>query len=225
MKNGMVIAVVAVTMLSACGSSNPFKPTSPGIDPGPQQAIAEQRVVSDFRRQGVRVFYTLTGSVEAIEASGYAPVWGRSQNALRESYRVAELEAKRAMTQFIHGEVISTETSVRMISRNLESARDNRTNNFATNRSRPDEIVATDDDLDGDSRGTGGSVNTATRVDALRIANTTRTEIRSNSRGILGGLKLKEAQVIEDGRAVSVVYRWDRSDNAHRQTIRGLMAQ
>jgi len=221
MKSRMVLAAAAVSMLAAC-SSNPFKPTSLGIDPGPQQAIAEQRVVSDFRREGVRVFYTLTGSVKAIESTGYAPVWGNSQNALRESYRVAELEAKRAMTQFIHGELVTSETAVRMVSQNLESARDNRTNNFASNRSRDGEFWATDEDAA--ARPNTGT-NTATRIDALRIANNTRTEIRSNSRGILGGLRLKEAQVIDNGRAVSVVYRWERSDNAHRATIRGLMAQ
>ena len=61
-------------------------------------------------------------NVEAIEATGYAPVWGNSMNAARESYRVAELEAKKSLNDFINKETITSTTSVRMISKNLEQA-------------------------------------------------------------------------------------------------------
>jgi hypothetical protein len=38
---------------------------------------------------------------------------------VREAYRVAELEAKKSLNDFINQEVIATETSVMMVSRNI----------------------------------------------------------------------------------------------------------
>ena len=92
----LAVAVLATIGLTACSSTKPVDVSSgTQINPGSQQAISEQRVQSDFKRQGVRVIYSLTGELQAIETTGYAPVWGNSQNAAREAYRVAELEAKK----------------------------------------------------------------------------------------------------------------------------------
>jgi hypothetical protein len=45
-----------------------------------------------------------------------------------------------------------------------------------------------------------------------------------NNRGILGGLYLVEGEVINDGKNVRVVYRWDRKSNATRPVLRNLMS-
>jgi hypothetical protein len=45
----------------------------------------------------------------------------------------AELEAKKSLNDFINKENITSRTSVRMISSNLEQANDNKKNNFTTN--------------------------------------------------------------------------------------------
>ena len=182
-------------------------------------AIADQRLASsEFKSQGVKVIYSLTGSVEAIEVVGYAAVWGNSMNAARESYRVAELEAKKSLSDFINKESISSTTSVRMISNNLEQAQDNNTNRFASNRAPNLDAVDTDP-------GTANQENTAVRNNALRIASQLSTTITTQNRGIIGGLYLKEGTVIDGGRAVKVVMRWDRKHNTSRQQIRNLMAQ
>jgi hypothetical protein len=66
--------------------------------------------------------------------------------------------------------------------------------------------------------------NTAVRNDALRIASQVRTTITVNNRGILGGLYLVEGEVINDGKNVRAVYRWDRKSNVARPVLRNLMA-
>jgi hypothetical protein len=137
-------------------------------------------------------------------------------NAARESYRVAELEAKKSLSDFINKETISSTTSVRMISNNLEQARDQNTNKFANN------LSSTDTEVAGRS---GTEENTAVRNNALRIASQLNTTITTQNRGIIGGLYLKESSVIDDGRAVKVVMRWDRKHNDSRKQIRNLMAQ
>jgi hypothetical protein len=219
-----IAAAVAVLTLTACSSTNKVE-GSPGVTPGPQSAISEQLAVSDFKRRGIRVVYSLSGKLEAIETVGYAPIWGRSQNSVREAYRVAELEAKKGLNDFINQEVINSETSVTMISRNIERARDNKVNDFATNRSR--DVVSSEetDEKPQDDRNFNREANTATRNDALSIVSVVNNTIRTRNQGILGGLYLVEGDVVDGGRVVRVVYRWDEKHNRQRGHIRQQMMQ
>jgi hypothetical protein len=224
-KQILVIAVAsALSQLTGCGSTKP----DTGINPGSSAttAISEQRVAaSEFKRQGVKVYYTLTGKLEAIETIGYAPVWGNSENALRESYRVAELEAKKSLNDFINKETITSTTSVKMISQNLEQARDQKTNRFSSNQAgNPDELTAIDEVVDREKNvQTTRDDNTAVRNDALRISSTVNTTITNTNQGILGGLYLVDGQAINSGKNVRVIMRWDRKHEDIRMQVRGLM--
>jgi hypothetical protein len=226
MNKRILVAAMAISILGVAGCSSTGANLSSGaqITPGEGTgtAIADQRLASsEFKRQGVRIIYSLMGNVEAIEVTGYAAVWGNSMNAARESYRVAELEAKKSLSDFINKETISSTTSVRMISNNLEQARDQNTNRFASNKAP--ELLASDDQSATDNNST--QENTAVRNNAVRIASQLSTTITTQNRGIIGGLYLKESSVIDGGRAVKVVMRWDKKHNDARKQIRNLMAQ
>jgi hypothetical protein len=226
MNKRMLVTAMAVTMLGVVGCSSTGTNLSSGAQINPSEnagtAIADQRLAtSEFKKQGVKVIYNLFGNVEAIEVTGYAAVWGNSMNAARESYRVAELEAKKSLSDFINKETISSTTSVRMISNNLEHAKDQNTNRFASNKGP--ELLATDEQVAADNNAT--QENTAVRNNALRIASQLNTTITTQNRGIIGGLYLKEGTVIDGGRAVKVVMRWDKKHNDARKQIRNLMAQ
>lgn len=228
MKQRILIASMAAVALQLIGcSSTQTTPNASGISPGTSAstAIADQRLAaSEFKRDGVKVYYTLFGDVEAIEVTGYAAVWGGSMNAARESYRVAELEAKKSLNDFINKESIQTTTSVRMISENLEHAQDQNTNKFASNKGPgADELVAVDEDVSNKAP-ESSQENQAIRNNALKIASKLQTTISVQNRGILGGLYLKEGSVIDDGKAVKVVMRWDKKHNAVRLQVRNLMA-
>lgn len=223
----LALAVVATLGMTACSSTKTAVDVgdkNTAIPAGSQQAISEQRLASEFKRQGVKVIYSLRGDVEAIETVGYAPVWGNSQNAAREAFRVAELEAKKGLNDFINKETIQSSTSVQMISKNLEKARDNKTNNFATNKNRDTVAsVASDEEAKADGE-VNREENTAIRQDALEIATRVNTTITTKNRGILGGLYLVEGDVINDGKTVRVVYRWDMKHQPVRMQIRNMMA-
>jgi hypothetical protein len=236
MKQRLLLSAIAAALVTGCASNKPVQPGA-GVDvpAGPQQAISEQRVVNDFTRQGIKVVFDLRGNLQAIEATGYAPVWGNSENAVREAYRVAELEAKKSLNDFINKETISSTVSVAMVSRNLEKARDNKLNNFATNRNR-DQVASqvTDDELeksldqpltDASKGDVNREENTASRNDAVNIASRVSTTIMTTNKGILGGLYLVEAESINGGRNVKAVYRWDTKSAAVRPQIRNMMAQ
>lgn len=226
MKQRILVTAVAAAVLglSACSSTKPTD--SPAASTIP---LSEQRLAtSDFKRQGIRITYTLTGEIDSIETTGYAPVWGASQNAAREAFRVAELEAKKSLNDFINKESITSAVSVRMISQNLEQARDQRTNSFATNRTGrgEDELVALDEDpKQAENKETKQEENTAVRNDALKIASRVSTTITTQNKGILAGLYLVEGAVINDGKNVQVTYRWDRKSNHTRLQLRNLMLQ
>jgi len=227
MKQRIVVAAVAATMLTlaGCSATNPAGPSASATT-----AIADQRLaVSDFKRQGVRISYTLSGEIDSIEVVGYAAVWGNSQNAAREAFRVAELEAKKSLNDFINRESITSAVSVRMISQNLESAKDQRTNSFTTNKSGAgeDQLVALDEPqpTGTDNKETTQEENTAVRNDALKIASRVSTTITTQNKGIISGLYLVEGRVINDGKNVQATYRWDRKANATRLQLRNLMSQ
>jgi hypothetical protein len=226
MKKKIMVTAISLALLQLTGCSS--TKIDSGINPGSSAttAISEQRVAtSEFKRQGIKIYYTLTGGLEAIEATGYAPVWGNSENALRESFRVAELEAKKSLNDFINKETITSTTSVKMISQNLEQARDQKTNNFKSNRAgNPDELVAVDEVVDKEKNlQVTRDDNTAVRNDALKISSTVNTTITNTNQGILGGLYLVDGQAINSGKNVRVVMRWDRKHDDIRLQVRGLM--
>jgi hypothetical protein len=227
MKKQIITVAVATALLSTTGC-NSIRTASSGADPGASAttAISEQRVAaSEFKRQGIKVYYTLTGNLEAIEATGYAPVWGNSENALRESYRVAELEAKKSLNDFINRETITSAVSVKMISQNLEQATDKKLNNFTSNRSGdPDELVTSDDAVSQAKTAQNTRAdNTAVHNDAVKISSAVNTAITNTNRGILGGLYLVDGQAINNGNTVRVIMRWDRKHEDIRLQVRGWM--
>lgn len=220
MQKTIVAVALAAVALVGCSST-------PKVEPGKSAvtAISEQTATSEFKRQGVKVIYTLSGNLEAIEVYGYAPLWGGSQNAVREAYRVAELEAKKSLNDFINKETIKSNVSVTMFSMNLEHARDQKTNLFATNKA-PEPLVADDTEAAAGSANSESSQeeNKAVRNDALKIASKVNTTITTSNRGILGGLYLVNGDVIDDGKMVRVLYRWDKKHTAVRIDVRSAMA-
>lgn len=224
-KQILVVAVAsALSQMTGCSSTKPDTGVTPGTSA--VTAISEQRIAaSEFKRQGIRVYYTLTGNLEAIEATGYAPVWGNSENAVRESFRVAELEAKKSLNDFINKETITSTVSVKMISQNLEQANDKKANNFNSNRSgHPDELIAIDETVDKEKNlQTTRDDNTALRNDALRISSAVNTTINNTNQGILGGLYMVDGQAINNGKNVRVIMRWDRKHEDIRLQVRGMM--
>jgi hypothetical protein len=230
MKHRILVAAVGLVALQLVGCSSSKNPLSAGgaIDPGASAVtpIAEQRLaVSEFKKNGIKISYTLFGDIDSIEVYGYAPVWGNSMNAARESFRMAELEAKKTLNDFINKESIRTTTSVKMISSNLEHAVDKTNNKFKTNRADSEVLVATDDEAaQASATDLNSRENAAIRNNALKIANRLNTTITVNNSGILGGLYQKESGVIDDGKAVYVVMKWDKKSNAVRPVLRKLMA-
>jgi hypothetical protein len=109
------------------------------------------------------------------------------------------------------------------MSKNLEKARDNKTNDFATNRNRDREFSTNDEEVSNSNGEVNREANTAVRNDAINIAQRVNTEITINNKGILSGLKRVDGEIIENGKTIKVVYRWDKKDAPVRPELRKLM--
>jgi len=224
-KTALYLALATAMGLTACSSTKVSDVGSgTAVPPGVQQAISEQRAASDFKREGVRLIYSFTGNLEAVEAVGYAPVWGNSQNAVQQAYEVAYVMAKDRMSSFLHPETITSKRVVDTISKNLEKARDNKTNKFATNKNN-DFAFETSDTEAARAGEINREENTAVRNDALNIASNIRTTVSVQRSGILGGVVFKDGRVINDGKNVQVLVRWDRKDNTQRRVVLKEMMQ
>lgn len=218
-KTALYLALVTALGLTACSSTKVSDLGSgTAVPPGTQQAISEQRASSDFKREGVKVIYSFTGNLEAVEAVGYAPVWGNSQNAVQQAYEVATANAKVGMSKFLHPETITSKRMVDTIAKNLEKARDNKTNKFATNKNQDFAFETSDTEAAREGE-INREENTAVRNDALNIASNIRTTISIQHSGIIRSVVVKEGRVINDGKNVQVIVRWDRKDNAHRPIV------
>jgi hypothetical protein len=222
MKYKLLAVTAAVLAITGCSSPKYQSNSNPGgqVAPGNQTAISEQRGTEDFKREGIKIEYSWGGmgsKITALEVTGYAPVWGNSANAMESSYKVAELDAKRKLNDFINRESITSSTSVTIISRNLEKAQDNKRNTIASN--------VTTSDAEVESAGDRGNSNTAVRQDALNIASTLQQNIRTSSRGILGALRMVDNGVMPGGRQVRVVFRWEESINNRVIDVRKVMAR
>lgn len=221
MKSRTTLLVCTLLALGGCASHGP---TGSEKSLNNSQPVSEQRLANDFKRQGVKVIYKTFGELEAIEATGYAAVWGNSANAAKEAFRVAELEAKKSLNDFINNESIRSTTSVSMISRNLEKARDGRETKTTANRPSSEPIVSSDEEFTKKTVDSHES-NSVARNDALQIASRVSTEITTRNQGILGGLRLIESEVVNDGREVRVVLRWDQKNEEARKHVRKLMGR
>jgi len=184
---------------------------------------SKNRMVLDFQRQGLRLIHGSNGEIEAIEVNGYAAVWGQSQNAVREAMRVAELEAKKSMNDFLNEEVITSSVTLTMISLNLEKSKD-ASNTTNLERDRGVAAITTLEEVES-LLSNDGKINQASaeRSDALGVANLLKTTITTNNKGILTGLFLVDAEVVDGGRNVRATYRWELKGNVARQQVRDLM--
>jgi hypothetical protein len=99
MNKRMLIAAMSVAIIGVTGCSTTRTDLTGGaqINPGESAgtAIADQRLASsEFKRQGVRIIYSFTGNVEAIETTGYARSLGQQHEC-----RKRKLSCGRAGSQ------------------------------------------------------------------------------------------------------------------------------
>lgn len=210
----IALALVSALGLSACSSNKITGGLTPPSDS--QTAVKDTTISTDFRDQGIKIYYNLFGSLDRIEVYGQAPAWKGNVEI------VAEADAMDKLVKFIHGQTVSTERRVQIMARSLDRARDNTANQF---RSADGTVNFDSADLEKmpalDNEGERSNIS---RRVADRVENTlVRTVNTITSKGRLTGVRKVRDEVINDGRTYVAVYQWSEKDQATSEFIRGRM--
>jgi DNA polymerase II large subunit len=217
----VVLAVSLVLGLSACSSTKLFG-NNDGVAPSEVTAVKDQtaKLSTEFKREGVKIYYTWTGDVDRIEAKGFANVWQQQYE------HVAELEAKEKLIKFLRGETVSSGRKTAVIAKALERAQDNTLNKFKTVDGT---VNTTAEDLENEpkesSQEENSRSNTALRKASINNAQTVTSTITVNASGRLTAVYKKSGEVVNDGKIYVGTYVWTPKDQAAARKIANLMDQ
>ena len=211
-KTALAMSMAAMITLTGCGSfGSKQQALSPSTDS--QTAVKDGTISTEFKDEGIKLFYTFTGNLDRIEVYGLAPAWKGNVDVL------AEADAMDKLVKFVHGQTVSTDRRVKIMAKSLDKARDNTLNRFKSN----------DDNLNFDSRelenaGSENTSNNTSRRIADRVENTlVNTVTTITAKGRLTGVRKVRDSVVQDGKLYVAVYQWSEKDQATSEFIRGRM--
>ncbi len=208
------LCMLFIVFVSACSSSKK-NGTESDVQSTP---IINQKLATNFKRQGVKLewecswgtgFSALTcvkGKISAIEVTAYAPSFGNSEANRETAFSVAHDAALVKLNRFIQDEVTSDRVIVTM-SKNVEKANDKIKSNIRSGGV----ITLTDEEAQQE-------VNSSDRTNSNEVVRTVTESIRTQSSGILRGVRSVEERVV-DRQTVAVTIRWDKDNE---QAVREL---
>jgi len=210
----VLLATAVALMLSACSSTK----ISKAEDPGSMTPIHSQKLTSNFTRKGIKLEFNC-GAISSwaggcnkadptgIEVTAYAPSFGNSENNRENAFRVAEMRAKAKLRHFISEDVQSSQTK-QVIAKNIEKANDRIKQRISAN----EEVNMTDDEATKET-------NWAVRENTNDTVQTLTEIVRVNAQGILRGVYVKDATIV-DRQTVQVTIRWDKDSERASQFFR-----
>ena len=211
-KTALAMSMAAMITVTGCGSfGSKQQALSPSTDS--QTAVKDGTISTEFKDEGIKLFYTFTGNLDRIEVYGLAPAWKGNVDVL------AEADAMDKLVKFVHGQTVSTDRRVKIMAKSLDKARDNTLNRFKSN----------DDNLNFDSRelensGSENTSNNTSRRIADRVENTLVTTVTTiTAKGRLTGVRKVRDSVVQDGKMYVAVYQWSEKDQATSEFVRGRM--
>ena len=212
-QNYLACLFVAILPLTGCGTAGFGSSSSaqPAVAP---LRDADVQLTTEFKREGVRVFYTLFGEVDRIEARGYAQAWQQQYE------HVAELEAKEKLTKFLIGETVSSNRKTTVIARAIERAQDNTLNRSKT----VDGAIDTGAD-DAEAESDNSRSNTNLRKASINNAQIVTSTITVSTAGRLTAIRKKSGEMIDGGRTYMGIYVWTQREQDAAKKVRNIMDQ
>lgn len=218
------IGILSVFFLTMSGCSMFQKTSTPGNQPPADAAVPvkETRLSTDFKREGVRVYYDWRGEVEKVEAFGYAEVWRRGFEV------AAEADAKDKLIKFLRGESVTSERKTRIIAKSLERAQDNTLNKFRTVDGTVNTVA---EDLEKEeakanikpNEDENSRSNTALRKASINAAQEVTSTVTVSASGRLSAIYKEKSGILEDGKIYSAIYVWTPKNQAATRQIINLM--
>jgi len=214
----VLLATAVTLLLSACGSTK----ISQADNPGSMTPIHSQKLSTNFTRKGIKIDWDCSwgtgafgltntlcnkGEIKSIEVTEYAASFGNSEVNREQAFRVAEMKAKAKLRHFIHEDVNSSQVKT-IMAKNVEKANDRIKQRISAN----EQVSMTDDEATRET-------NWAIRENTNDTVQTLTETVRSNAAGILRGVQVKDA-VIVDRQTVQVTIRWDKDSERASEFFR-----
>lgn len=178
-----------------------------------QKKISEQKLLSNFRKEGISFEWTIRGELKSLEVSGYAAAMGSSEMQQETAFEIAELDAKAKLQRFLSQE-IKTSRVTNTFSKNIEKANDRIKSN--TN-SINEPIALSDSEINNSSPKNSSSSD---RENTNEVTRTLVRKISEEASGILNGVFIKNTEIMGDGKTVKVVIRWDPESQRASEELR-----
>lgn len=210
-------AIVVAVAILATGCST-FR-DSDTVDNKPPTQISEQRLSTNFRKEGIKIDWTMMGNLKAIEVTGYAAANGNTEFQQEAAFDAAELDAKAKLQRFLREGITSSKTMNTMV-KNVEKAHDvtrNKIRNTSEQEVTMSDVEATTSTA---PKTDDGETNYAIRDNANHTTRTVIKKITEEASGIQSGVYIKETDIMGDGRTVKVVLRWDRDSQKAVKELR-----
>ena len=205
------LAVAGALLVVGCATNQgviknaDLKPETDSIRPKPVSAVFH-------RPQGtMTIIFDSKGEFVEIISKGTAPIAGNNAYSIEQAAQVAQLRAKRNLTEFINTQ-INTTRSTKVLSTAVQKSLENTTNGMA------EEVKVDDKDFDanGDpiiinAYNDGSKDTTPSAVkegnpntNSQKIAEIVRENINTSSSALLRGVVITDEKIDQAGRSIMV---------------------
>ena len=205
------LAVAGALLVVGCASNQgvvknaELKPDTDSIRPKPVSTVFH-------RPQGtMTITFDTKGSFLEITSKGTAPIAGNNAFSIEQAAQVAQLRAKRNISEFISTQ-LNTTRSVKVLSTAVQKSLENTTNGMS------EEIKIDDKDFDADGNPViinaynDGSKDTAPKpvvegnpnTNSEKVAEIVRENITTNSTALLRGVVISDEKIDQQGRTIVV---------------------
>ena len=205
------LAVAGALLVVGCASNQgvvknaELKPDTDSIRPKPVSTVFH-------RPQGtMTITFDTKGSFLEITSKGTAPIAGNNAFSIEQAAQVAQLRAKRNISEFISTQ-LNTTRSVKVLSTAVQKSLENTTNGMS------EEIKIDDKDFDADGNPViinaynDGSKDTVPKpvvegnpnTNSEKVAEIVRENITTNSTALLRGVVISDEKIDQQGRTIVV---------------------
>ena len=224
------LAVAGALLVVGCAGNKAvtknaeLKPDTDSIRPKPVSTVFH-------RPQGtMTITFGSDGKFLEISSKGTAPIAGNNAYSIEQAAQVAQLRAKRNISEFLDTQ-IATQRTVKVLSTAVQKSLENTTNGME------DEVKVDDKDFDADGNPViinaynDGSKDTAPKpvvegnpnTNSQKIAEIVRENINTSSQALLRGVVISDEKIDQEGRAIVVEVRTGISTINAANELRKLM--
>ena len=199
--------IIVLTIITACTA-----PTTGGVP----TSLKEQKLETEFKDEGIKLFYTFTGKIEKIEIFGQADAWKGEFDTL------AEADALAKLVKFIYGSEVNTQRRVKILTYALEKAGDTSKINDENNTSSKTDQELEEEFTNIEKKNNYNSEITdhSLRQAASRInKNIMETITTITAKGRLTGVRKVRDSQTNNGKTYSAVYQWSDKDQSAAESI------